>query len=91
VEWNGYVIARVRNQETGEVVPVYQRRPGGDWLRRDHQDSPVGDRALAATAKRAIRDADLKQLDREFRERARANAARAEAKAARRFRRKAAA
>jgi hypothetical protein len=91
VEWRGYVIARVRDNSTGEIVPVYQRRPGGGWLRWDRGDTPVGDSALASTAKRAIADADLRQLDREFREQAAANHERALAKAARRFGRKAAA
>jgi hypothetical protein len=75
VEWRGYVIARVRNQETGEIAAVYQRRPGGDWLRWDQEDARVHDRALAATAKRAVAAADLDALSREFHERVKTQAA----------------
>ena len=73
--WRGYVVARVRDQATGETVNVYQRRPKGAWLRYG-DDSPVKDRALAATAKRTIADADRDQLGREFRERVAASAGR---------------
>ena len=77
--FRGYLIARVRNQESGEIVNVYQRRPKGAWLHyRD--DEPVYDRALAATAARIIANADLKQLDREFREQTKANAEQAKGK-----------
>lgn len=84
-EWRGYVIARVRDQQTGQIMKVYRRHSKGNWLLWDTNDTPVKDTALASTAKRVIESADRAQLHREFAERAEENEARAQAKWAAKF------
>lgn len=75
VDWRGYLIARVKNQDTGEIVGVYQRRPKTDWLLYDGADSRVKDRALATTAARAVAATDVNAARREFRQRIQTQAA----------------
>lgn len=64
VRWRGYVIAYVRNNESGEVHGVYKRF--GRWRLYGGTDAVVTDAALAACARRAIANADPAVLRREF-------------------------
>jgi len=58
VKWRGYLYAEVEDRRTGEVIPVYHRL--GRW-RRYGTDETISDRALAACARRALRDADVNE------------------------------